>query len=264
MAAEPGSVQFSIGRVIGDSFGVYARNFVGFTALALVIGLLDLLFALFVADPQMGAAQMDPSQMDPAMMEPNYGVVALSALITIIVGALTQAAIIYGTFQDLRGQKASIGDCIARGLSAIVPVIVGSILLALGVGVGMLLLIIPGIILALMWWVYVPAIVVEGKGIIGAFGRSRELTRGRRWHLLGLLVIVVILSILVGVVVQLVSGIILMSSTDGSGWTLFTILQYAFMSLVTAFNAVLVAVGYYYLRAEKEGIDVNAIARIFD
>jgi ABC-type Fe3+ transport system permease subunit len=115
-----------------------------------------------------------------------------------------------------------------------------------------------------MWWVYVPAIVVEGKGIIGAFGRSRELTRGRRWHLLGLLVIVVILSILVGVVVQLIAGVILMSSTDGSGWTIFNILQYVFTSLVTAFNAVLVAVGYYYLRAEKEGVDVNEIARIFD
>lgn len=257
MAAEPGTVQFSIGRVIGDSFGVYARNFVSFTALALVIGLLDLLFALFVANPS-------TVQMDPAMMQPDYGIVLMSALITMIVGALTQAAIIYGTFQDIRGQKASIGDCIARGLSAIVPVIVGSILLALGVGIGMLLLIIPGIILALMWWVYVPAIVVESKGIIGAFGRSRELTSGRRWHILGLLVIIVILSILVGFVVQLISGIVLMNATDGGGWTLFTLLQYLFMSLVTAFNAVLVAVGYYYLRAEKEGVDVNEIARIFD
>jgi len=263
MAAEPGTVQFSIGRVIGDSFGVYARNFISFTALALLIGLLDLLFALFVVD-QTGTAQMDPTQTDPAMMQPDYGMVALSAFITMIVGALTQAAIIYGTLQDLRGQKAGIGDCIARGLSAIVPVIVGSILLALGVGVGMMLLIIPGVILALMWWVYVPTIVVEGKGIIEAFGRSRELTRGRRWHLLGLLVIVVVLTILVGVIVQFISGMILMSSADGSGWTLFSILQYAFMSLVTAFNAVLVAVGYYYLRAEKEGIDVNEIARIFD
>lgn len=256
MAAEPGAVQFSIGRVIGDSFGVYTRNFVSFTALALVIGLLDLLFALFVANPS-------EVQMDPAMMQPNYGIVAVSGLITMIVGALTQAAIIYGTFQDIRGQKASIGDCIARGLGAIVPVIVGSILLALGVGIGTLLLVIPGIILALMWWVYVPAIVVESKGIIGAFGRSRELTRGRRWHILGLLVIIVILTMLVGFVVQLVSGIVLMNAAGG-GWTLFTILQYLFMSLVTAFNAVLVAVGYYYLRAEKEGVDVNEIARIFD
>jgi hypothetical protein len=36
------------------------------------------------------------------------------------------------------------------------------------------------------------------------------------------------------------------------------------LALTTAFNAVVGAVGYYYLRAEKEGIDVNEIARIFD
>ena len=35
-------------------------------------------------------------------------------------------------------------------------------------------------------------------------------------------------------------------------------------TVLTAFNSVLVAVGYYYLRAEKEGTDVNEIARIFD
>ena len=39
MAAEPHSVQFSIGRAIGDSFGVHGRNCIAFTALALAIGL---------------------------------------------------------------------------------------------------------------------------------------------------------------------------------------------------------------------------------
>ncbi len=53
MAAEPGTVQFSIGRVIGDSFGVYARNFVSFTALALVIGLVSLAFQLLILVPMM-------------------------------------------------------------------------------------------------------------------------------------------------------------------------------------------------------------------
>ena len=68
-------------------------------------------------------------------------------------------------------------------------------MLSFGVMIGMILVIVPGIILLLMWWVYIPAIVVEGKGIIGAFGRSRELTRGRRWHILGLAVIVLVFTI---------------------------------------------------------------------
>jgi hypothetical protein len=255
--AEPGTVQFSIGRVIGDSFGVLARNIVSFTTLALLIGLINLLFAVYYVVPAMTVFAQDPEQIDPTQI--NWSVFVLSAVITIVVGYLTQATIIYGTFQDLRGQKASIGDCIARGLSSIVPVIVGSILLSLGFGIGFVLLIVPGIILLVMWWVYIPAIVVEGKGIIGAFGRSRELTRGRRWHILGLLIIV-------GVAMWVVNTVIgyVVPFDPTSAWNAAIVASYVLQSLVTAFGAVLVAVGYYYLRAEKEGTDVNEIARIFD
>ena len=259
MAAEPGTVQFSIGRVIGDSFGVLARNIVSFGLLALLIGIIQLLFVLFLFNPAefTAAAEANPEQLEQIMAQFSWGLFFLYAVIIMVVSALTQAAIIYGTFQDLRGQKAGIGDCIARGLSAIVPVVVGSLLLSFGVMIGMILLVVPGIILLLMWWVYIPTIVVEGKGIIGGFGRSRELTRGRRWHILGLAVIVFILIMAINFIVGLVS------SAVGS-LTAQAIVEYAVWSLITAFNSVLGAVGYYYLRAEKEGIDVNEIARIFD
>lgn len=253
MAAEPGTVQFSIGRVIGDSFGVYARNFVSFTALALVIGVVSLLFQLFLVMPMMVRGVQNPAEM-------NWVLLLLGAsVVPMIVNALTQATIIYGTFQDLRGQKASIGDCIARGLAAIVPVIIGSILLGLAVGIGFMLILIPGLILLVMWWVYIPAIVVESKGMIEAAGRSRELTRGRRWHILGIILIV-------GIVVLVISFAIGKAFEDAIGQvsTIGSIVQYAFLSVLTAYSSVLVAVGYYYLRAEKEGTDVNAIASIFD
>jgi hypothetical protein len=253
MAAEPGTVQFSIGRVFGDSFGVYARNFVSFTALALVIGLVSLVFQLVILTPMMIAGTQDPARM-------NWGLVFFGSVIPMVVNAVTQATIIYGTFQDLRGQRAGIGACIARGLSSIVPVIIGSILLSLAVGIGFVLIFVPGLILLIMWWVYIPAIVVESKGMIEAFGRSRELTRGRRWHILGIALIVGIVTI----VISLAIGKALQADATGQVSTVGSIIQYAFLSVLTAFNAVLVAVGYYYLRAEKEGTDVNAIASIFD
>lgn len=255
--AEPGTVQFSIGRVIGDSFGVYARNFVSFSILALLIGLVDLLFnGLFLASAMPGATQ-DPSQIDPTQF--NWMPIVLGGLVSMFVTTLTQATLIYGTFQDLRGQKASIGTCIARGLSSIVPVLVGSILLSLAVSIGFIFIFVPGLILLIMWWVYVPAIVVEGKGIIGAFGRSRELTRGRRWHILGIL-------ILIGIVMFGVSWVIgnALLTDLTSVLSVGSLILFLFSSLVTAYSAVLVAVGYYYLRAEKEGVDVNQIASIFD
>jgi len=164
VADTTGSVQFSIGRVIGDSIGIYARNFVGFTVLALLIGLIGLLTSMYNLSqtPLEAPGEMNFSGAEGGM---------LSALAALLVYFLTEAAIIYGTFQDLRGSKAGFTECITRGLASVVPVVVGSFLLMIGVGIGILLLVIPGIIFSLMWWVYVPAIVVEGKGIFESFGR---------------------------------------------------------------------------------------------
>lgn len=254
MVAEPASAQFSIGGVIGSSIGVYARNFISFTILALLIGAINLVVGV--------TTSQDPATA--ALGQMNYTAMGIGVLALFIVSGLTQAAIIYGTFQDLRGQKAGIGDCIARGLATMIPVIVGSILASVAIGIGVIFFIIPGIILALMWWVYIPVIVVEGKGIMGSFGRSSELTRGRRWHILGLLIVIVLISFVVNFIIGLVIGIGIVSSGASDSLMTLTVVQYVVTSVVTAFGAVLVAVCYYYLRAEKEGIDVNDIAQVFD
>ncbi|HEY1384392.1 MAG TPA: hypothetical protein VGF43_12295 [Dongiaceae bacterium] len=252
VADTSGSVRFSIGRVIGDSIGIYARNFVGFSFLALLIGLIYLLVAMY-----------DLSQVPlEESAAPSLSGTGGNMLARMLVNVLTQAAIIYGTFQDLRGNKAGIADCIARGLASVIPVIVGSILLIIGVGLASLLLLIPGIIVALMWWVYVPVIVVERKGIFESFGRSRELTNGRRWSIFGLAIIIVVLTGVVGAIVNLIAVAAVSGSSDPAFF--FTIADYVLNAIITAFGAVLVAVGYYYLRVEKEGIDVNDIASVFD
>lgn len=254
MVAEPGSVQFSIGRVIGSSLGVYARNFISFSILALLIGAISLVVGLTISQD---AASIAAEGLD-------FTSFAISMLVMIVVNSMTQAAIVYGTFQDLRGQKAGIGDCIARGIATMIPVIFGSILLSLAVGIASLFLLIPGIILMLMWWVYVPVLVVEGSGIMGGFSRASELTRGRRWHILGLIVVVFLLSFVVNFTIGLVFGVAVVASGDADSVLLLSIVQYIAIAIVTAFSAILVAVGYYYLRAEKEGVDVDAIAQVFD
>lgn len=254
MASDSGSAQFSIGSVIGSSFGVYARNFVSFTILALLIGAIQLIVGLISPQSESGVITSN---------EVGYTGVIVTLLATFLVYGLTQAAIIYGTFQDLRGQKASIGDCIARGLATAVPVIVGSILLSLAIGVGTLFFLIPGLILALMWWVYIPVVVVERKGIMASFGRSAELTSGRRWHILGLLILVVVISMAAGFIVVLVMGVVLSASGTADPLAL-QIPIYVINAVATAYSSVLVAVCYYYLRAEKEGISADDIARVFD
>jgi hypothetical protein len=64
------------------------------------------------------------------------------------------------------------------------------ILTGLGMIAGLLLLIVPGIILAVRWSVAVPALLSEGIGITAALGRSWEETKGRFWTIFFVMLII--------------------------------------------------------------------------
>jgi len=97
----------------------------------------------------------------------------------------------------------------------------------------------------------VPAIVIEKNGIIASFNRSGFLTKRHRWPIFGLVLILGVCSAL------LVAVAFLFGSAAGY-------VEYVFDAFITAFTAVTVAVTYYYLRADKEGVAVDEIAKVFD
>jgi hypothetical protein len=71
-------------------------------------------------------------------------------------------------------------------VSPVLPALIAvSILGALGIGIGFLLLIIPGLILLTVWSVVAPVTVIERLGVFSAFGRSRKLVRGYGWSVFG-------------------------------------------------------------------------------
>ena len=77
----------------------------------------------------------------------------------------------------------------------------------LGIFGGAILLLVPGLILAVMWSVVAPACVVERTGVFGAFSRSQELTRGYRWPIFGLYVAFFVLMIIISAVFGVLIGI---------------------------------------------------------
>ncbi|RWO58779.1 hypothetical protein [Mesorhizobium sp.] len=83
------------------------------------------------------------------------------------------------TIEDLNGKQPSFGDCIARAVSFLLPTFAIALLVGLGVGLGFILLIVPGIMLALRWSVAVPALVQERLGVFGSMARSHDLTKGK-------------------------------------------------------------------------------------
>ncbi len=76
-----------------------------------------------------------------------------------------------------------------------------SILIALGIGLGFVLLVVPGLIVWARWSLAAPLLVGRGEGAIEAMGRSWELTRGHALNIfLAALPLILFLLLAVGVI----------------------------------------------------------------
>ena len=172
-------------------------------------------------------------------------VVALA--VSTVAGTLYQGVVVelVSDVQDGR-RDSSAGDLLRSAGPFILPLIGVGILAGLGIGIGMFLLVVPGLILATIWAVVAPVVVVEESGVIAAFGRSRELVRDNGWPVFGVIVVTFLIIIIVGGVLGAIgSGI--------ANGPLVRIVFSAIASTITApVGALAASVLYFRLRAIKD------------
>ena len=254
MTAEAlGAPRFDIGRVVKRAFGSIGRNLGAFSLLTmLLVGIPDIL-ANSGRMLSAGAPWLEGGALQ-----------GLGSLINLVGVYVLQAALIHGVVADLNGRKASFGDCLATGFRFFLPVLAIAILTGLGVAVGLVLLIVPGVLLALAWAVNVPVEVVERRGVFGAFGRSAELTRGHRGAIFLLMFCYVIAMGIVSMVGLTLGGALTPENLQQgfSGATL------AWMTVLNMIEGLIGAAGvasiYYELRSIKEGVGPEHLAAVFD
>lgn len=263
--ALPRVTRFSIGRVLRDSFVIFGRNIVLFGGVALVVRLLSL-FAPVADFPHPDGST-------------NWVAFCLARGLDIVISGLIEAAIVFATFQCLRGGRASAGD-VAHGMRSAVPIVLAGVIYGIPLyatdviemmfvgqdllaGTLTLVAVVVAIVLTVMWWVYVPAIAIEGKGVFASFRRSAQLTKNRRWAIVGVFVLVMI-AVFVPLIVTILATDLSASDLTASPLTPLGAVGYVFYALTTAFYTVLVTVAYFHLRIEKEGGGVEDVVRIFE
>jgi hypothetical protein len=170
--------------------------------LALIVGAVPSLIVTYIF-VQAGVGANNP--LEPGFsMNRMLGTIFVSSVINLVIAALVQGAQTRATVSAAEGRKATFGESLSAGIRVALPLIGLSILWAIGVGIGFMVLIVPGIILLLMWAVAVPSLVIERNGIMAAFSRSAQLTKGARWKIFGLFLVLLVaywlLSLIIGVV----------------------------------------------------------------
>ena len=192
---------FSIGRVFARASATVAHNPLVTLSMALLLGAVPVLVISLLMrgalEGNIGGASVDMS-IGLAMT----GILTWMAMMA--VGVLVQAALTRATVADSEGRRATFGECVMAGVYVMLPMIGLILLWTLGIALGMMLLFIPGIILLLMWSVAIPSLVEERQGVFAAFARSRMLTKGERWKILGVLAILVVAYILLSVVLNII------------------------------------------------------------
>src|SRR6476469_2610988 len=126
----------------------------------------------------------------------------VGALLNIVVSTFFQGMVVelVRDVQDGR-RDSSVVDLFKSVSPVVLPLIVVSILAGIGIGIGFILLIVPGLFLMTIWSVVAPVTVVEKPGIFAAFGRSQHLVKGNGWQVFGLIIIVIVISVGLGLIV---------------------------------------------------------------
>src|SRR5271165_5965663 len=121
------------------------------------------------------------------------GLALLAALVALVAVTLFTGMVVELVADVQDGRRDAT---VAQLLRAVTPVFGRLILVGLVAGVGIVIgfiaIIVPGLILITVWSVIAPVVVLERPPGLGALKRSRELVRGNGWPVFGVIVVLVV------------------------------------------------------------------------
>ncbi len=267
MSEGAGKRPLSVGDIIELAFAIWWRN--GLTLFSIVVvvtGPIQILTNLVQAAVFPDWYFRSPSESPLATdAEPELrlgdistlvGAMLLAFVLAAVGYAIVQAASFKAVVDAYRGEQPGWGDSLGFAVRRAHSVLWVTFLVTILMLFAFLLLVVPGIWLAISWAFAIPALLVEDVRGRRALGRSFQLVRGRWWRTFGVLLIAFLVTVFVAAVVALPfeRGVPLAFPDDRVATFVGvvvggTIANAITIPLLTAFLAVV----YFDLRAGKEG-----------
>ncbi len=182
-------MSFTLSNVFGGAFSSIRKGFLPLLVVTLVLYILP--NQLIVAAMRYG---LGVTYGTVQSFQGSMGAVSVVAmlitdfLIFMHIGAVYEICVL-----TTAGKPVKLGEVFAHSLGNAIPIFAIYLLCALGWFVGFIGFVIPALIFGTFFSVVVPAYVTEKPGIFGAFSRSRALTKGHRWGIFGLWVLMVVI-----------------------------------------------------------------------
>src|SRR5689334_9785772 len=215
-------------EIIGRAFGIYRDQFAVLFSSALVV---------FAIDAVVGWVF-------------DGGLTALVAAVVSLVLAILYDGMVVQLVRDVQDGRrdSSVSELFSSVSPVLLPLIGVSILGGIGIGIGFVLCIVPGLFLLTFWSLVAPVTVIERPGVLSAFGRSWELVRGYAWPVFGTIVLVFLLVVAASIAAALI-GLVL-------GDVGRAILSWIFNALTQPVAALTTSVLYFTLLQVRSAAEV--------
>ena len=264
-----------VGEVLDGALTIYRRHFITFLALGIIALWLPVALSIYV---QLSGPQQ------------HIGLALVSGLLQYFAGLLLTAGVIRVISDFYLGRASSVGEALALGLQKVWPlflvglgkvILLGLIVIllgavaaisipvlakgggALGGMVGLALLVAVGwfaIYVSCGYGVTTQVVVLEPlRSSFDAFGRSWDLTRGRKLKVLALGFIAFVLVGVPSAGIGLLAGALRFSSTT---WSAFLLVVAAILPVIlTPVLPCVFTLMYYDLRVRREAFDLELLSQ---
>jgi hypothetical protein len=269
----------SVGEILDVALKIWRRHFLALAKIVLfVVAPVQILSSLLLASAIPNSdAFFDPSAFDTttnttsdifgenfdggdaAAFFAAFGLVTLlSGLAFVLASAATLRAITVAYMGGTPDWKESLRGAVSR-LGSLVWL---ALLMGLGVTLGFVFCLAPGIWLAVSWSLAFVALVAENLSGAAALRRSYNLVRGRWWATFGVLLIAFMLNAIVDQIVAIPFAIGSFFSADSIvGFSLSAVAKIISDVITTPFVAAVFVLVYFDLRVRKEGFDLQLMAQ---
>lgn len=182
-----------LGDLIRAAIAVYLRNFPTVIAIS----------AAIVIPVQLIVSGIGLEELTgPYRDEATTAEMLIPTVVTFLVVAPLIAAATIRVLQDLAtGERPHAGRAIQVGLDVFAPVFVAVLLAGVGIAAGLLLLVLPGIYLAVRLYFVPQVVVVDGGRGPDALRGSWALSHGFWWRTLGVVLIANVIALIPGLLV---------------------------------------------------------------
>ena len=137
----------------------------------------------------------------PYDSSPSVAETALPTAVSfLVIAPLINAICIHAIHSSASGTPPRAREALQSGLDAFAPIFLAVVLAGIGIAAGLVLLVVPGVYLAVRWYLVPQAVVIDGARGLRALRRSGELVQGFWWRTFGLLVAANLAAVIPGLV----------------------------------------------------------------